>query len=191
MLSFRLHILAALVLLPAAASAQPDTARPLVVDGDFGPVTLTLDYEQRRGDLRRATLSILPALQDAPMRQPEQVAVLSRTGQWIMFETFLSSGHTTGFQAEGVAPAPESIVMILIKPQRGPWRGWKVEEGESYTEVEWTYVNQRGREVRSAPCAPRACFANVVDAFNQAESTASSFRVKISGITKSGGGNNI
>lgn len=191
----RLLFVLALLLVTTAASAQPDTARnPLIVDGDFGPATLAIDYEQRRGDLRRATLTLAPTSEDAkpiPHGAIEQIGVLSKGNGWIIIQSFLSSGHTTSIQAQAMLPAPTDISMILIKPRRGPWYGWKIEEGEGYTEVEWTYFNQRGREVRSAPCEPNACFGNVTDAFNQAESTASSFRVEISGIVKSGGGSDI
>lgn len=44
-------------------------------------------------------------------------------------------------------PAAENISAIILHPERGTPVGWKVEEGESYTEVEWTYFSQRGREI--------------------------------------------
>lgn len=162
-------------MLVTVASAQP--TRSLITDGDFGPITLSIDYEQRRGDLRRATLSITSSSKENPLPQIEQVVVLSRTGQWIMFETFLDREPSSGLVAEGVAPAPEAILMILMKPKDGAWQGWRLENTRDYANMEVSYFTQQGERARSAPCPPRTCFADVVDAFNQAESTASSFRL--------------
>ena len=183
---YRALLLFSLFLIATTASAQPDTARPLGIDGDFGPATLSIEYHQQRGDFRRATLSLASASKDGPAIPQgaiDQIGVLSKDGQWILIDRFLSSGQTASVQAQAMLPAPDAISMILMKPQRGPWRGWKVEElGGEYTEVEWTYFNQRGREVEAAPCASRACFSNVADAsFTKCEGLG--FCIEISGFS--------
>ncbi|GAB5534637.1 MAG: hypothetical protein Rubg2KO_08860 [Rubricoccaceae bacterium] len=183
----RALLLSSLFLIATVASAQTDRARSNLIDGDFGPATMVIEYQDGTDLFRPATLTLAPASDKAkpiPRGAIDQIGILSKGNGWIIIQSFLSSGNSTAVKAEAMLPAPDDISMILIKPQRGPWRGWKVEQGsEGYTEVEWTYFNQRGREVRSAPCAPRACFRDVTDAFNQAESTASSFRVEINGFS--------
>ena len=180
---FSLGLLA--LALTATASAQPD--RPLVIDGDFGPATLVIEYQDGDDLFLRSTLSLsLNSGKPIPRGAIHQIAILSKGGQWITLDSFLSSGHTTGsnvLQTEARLPPPKTLSLILLKPRRGPWQGWKVERDDGYTETEWTYYDGAGNHVRSAPCEPRACFNDVVDAFNQAESTASSFQVEISGFS--------
>ncbi|MGB3543447.1 hypothetical protein [Rubrivirga sp.] len=143
--------------------------------------TLQIEYSEQRGDLRAATLSIAPAHDGmAPLRRGDvdQMAVLSTAGQWIVLDRILSSGF--GSEARARLPGPRSILMILVKPERGPWRGWRVHDARP--SAEWSYVDQRGRAAR-APCAPQTCLGNVIDAFDQVRSTRSSFRMDIRGFS--------
>ncbi|MEO0560327.1 MAG: hypothetical protein AAF170_19335 [Bacteroidota bacterium] len=195
---YRILAFSSLFLFAAAATAQPDRTRTSA--GDRSGATMVIEYQDGTDLFRPAELT-LTREDDQPLRPRaiEQIGILSKDMSWILLESFLSSGY--GIQAQAMLPAPDAISMILIKPRRGPWHGWKVEEGEAGWKVEegeagwkveegeagwnveWTYFNQRGQKVEAAPCAPRACFENVVDAFNQAESTASSFRVEIDGFS--------
>jgi len=181
----RALLLGSLFLIAAAASAQPDTARRLAIDGDYAAAILSIDYQQQRGDLRQAMLTFASGKDTMHLSPHDKLAILSTAGQWITLNSFLSSDHTTSVQAEAMLPAPETIQMVLYKPKRGPWQGWNVKQVENNTETEWTYFNQQGREVRSAPCSPRECFTNVVidDAGNEVYTGSSSFRMEISGFS--------
>ena len=188
MLRSALSLSLGLALVATTLAFRPDRAK--------ATHTLAIEYEQARGDLRPATLAIapvsedVPALWEGPLRA---VSVLTTDGRWIILDRFLSSGHSTGHHAQtrGMLPTGETVMAVLVTPQRGPTFGWKVEEGESYTEVEWTYYDGAGDRVRSAPCAARDCFAHLADPVSPPRVNASGFRVEIEGIVAEGGGNGI
>lgn len=121
--------------------------------------TLTLTYQQRSGALRQATLKIGPKSDEvAPLWRGslQSISVLTKSGRWIIIESFLNSSHSSGHSAEArvMLPAPRDIAAFIVRPQRGPTFGWKVEEGESFVfhNITWDFVNQRGQEIES----PRA-----------------------------------
>lgn len=115
--------------------------------------TITVEYQQTRGDTRRASLKIAPredGVRPLWRGKLDRISVLTTKGRWIIIESFLSSGHTTGHHAEAnvMFTSPGDVpAVIILHPEQGAPIGWKVEEGESYTEVEWTYFNQRGQRV--------------------------------------------
>ncbi|MEM1054579.1 MAG: hypothetical protein AAGI52_03555 [Bacteroidota bacterium] len=119
--------------------------------------TLTIDYQEQRRDFRRAMLKIAPNDREVrPLwRGPlHSISVLTTDNRWIIIESWLSSGHSTGHSAEARAmlPAPEAIAAIMVRPERGGPIVWEMEP-EGYTKVEWTYFTQNGEE--TDPPAPK------------------------------------
>ncbi|MEM1054580.1 MAG: hypothetical protein AAGI52_03560 [Bacteroidota bacterium] len=128
---------------PLLAECQTDTLPLSAMQG-----TLTIEYQQTRGDLRQASLSVVLSSESHEPgwhRKLKNLSVLTTTGQWILIESFRA--RDGGLEARAMLPPPNQISSILMIGELGTGAGWKVEEGEmGYTEIEWTYLNQRGQE---------------------------------------------
>ena len=184
----RLVVLSLFVLASPAGFAQAMDRSGLLVDGDFGPVVAEITYGEPSGELRRAVLSFTPTSRGgAPPWNGEvdRAVVVTDEGVWHVVDRLLSSEHQTGVvQAEALLPAPESVVLILLHSTRDPWRGWLVRDAEGYANQEVSYVDQRGRTLRTGPCDPERCLSDVADARGRTEATATSLRLAVGGRTR-------
>lgn len=172
-----------LVLLSAcdAAGVAPQTADAptshIKKDGDFGPIVISIDYDETQGDLRDGTLAIAPASKGAPELQPDEirrVSVLSADGRWTVVDDLRWADGR--LDARGTFVPPGDVAAVLLHPPTGGPFGWQFEKGLDLRAMTWTHLDAWGREVRSAPCEPGTCFETLYEAFDQAERTASSFR---------------
>lgn len=178
------RLLVALCLLAASASVAQTPDRPgRDVDGDVGPFVAEIEYGEPSGALRHAALTLTPTAADGTPPWNGDVAsvvVVSDKGTWHVVDRLLSSGHQTGVvRAEALLPAPEAVVLLLLRSTRDPWRGWRLRDAEGYANQEVSYVDQRGRPLRSGPCAPDDCLAHVEDAGDRVGVTASSLRLAV------------
>ena len=158
-------------LLPALAAALVLLAPPVPADAassaDEPTHRLTIEYKETSGAFRQARLALAPLSDgvDPLWRGPlRTVSVLTTAGQWILIDSFLSSGHSSGHHAEAEAmlPAPETVSVILLRPERGPVVGWAVRENEGYTKVEWTLYDQAGEAQQTGTaCELGACLGEL------------------------------
>ncbi|MEL6614429.1 MAG: hypothetical protein AAFQ43_01750 [Bacteroidota bacterium] len=148
MLRLPLLLIAGIALLAASTVPASGDATADAAPEAKATHTLILDYQQTRGDMRRAMLTIAPKEDGArPLWRGKlrAISVLTTKGQWILIDRFQESRTIT--EARVLLPDPQTVSAILLHPERGGMFGWKVEEGEpGYTEIEWTYFTQDGEE---------------------------------------------
>ncbi|MEM6327333.1 MAG: hypothetical protein AAF791_09470 [Bacteroidota bacterium] len=107
----KLSLLALVGLTLVAAAPRPVSDRAPVVSEADPTHTITIEYQQRRGDLRQASLKIviddsLPPRTRAPWRGAlHSVSVLSKDGRWIVIRN-LRQSRGEGIQAVALLPAP-------------------------------------------------------------------------------------
>ena len=117
---------------------------------------LKIEYQQGRGALRAAQITLQPESASAsPLWSGElgSIHILTTERGWIIIESMQI--RRGGIQARAMLPPADQLVAILFRPERGEGVAWRFNpDARGYTEVEWTFYNQRGQVVGDSKDAP-------------------------------------
>lgn len=120
---------AAALVAALALSFRPSTSQASGLDGP-SPLasthTVSIEYQQRRGDLRRAVIKIVPKERArAPWRgQIAGVAFLPANGKsWIIIQS-LQANRDGSYEGRAMLPGPREIAAMMVHTSEGESLSW-------------------------------------------------------------------